>query len=206
MENNNLRTIMKNQYLFSTALAIAVVSVGCQKNETPMDNPPATNNPSVSDSIKTGSSNAWESTKSVATNTWANVKEGSTNAWAKTKEVTTNAWENLKETLQPAADYSYAKKDAFVADAQADLAALDQEIQTWSDKVAASSDSVKADAQAKLNDLKAQRATLDQKLDAVKASTEAGWEDTKTAFVNSYNDTKSSLKQAWQWLNDKLSS
>jgi hypothetical protein len=47
---------------------------------------------------------------------------------------------------------------------------------------------------------------LDQKLDAVKNATEADWNDAKTAFQNFYDDVKSPLKQAWQWLNDKLNS
>ena len=37
-------------------------------------------------------------------------------------------------------------------------------------------------------------------------ATAADWDDTKTAFQNSYDDLKNSIKQAWQWLADKLSS
>ncbi len=184
---------MKNQYLLIVTISIAAVAVGCNKSNTTMDDSNATNTAtSMADSTKTGVSNAWESTKNVATN-----------AWAKTVEVTTNTWQDIKQSLQSSANYTYDKKDAFVADAQADLAVLDQKISALSNKISSGSDSVKADGQAKLQDLETQRSALDKNLDAVKASTETGWNDTKTTFVNAYNATKSSLKQAWQWVNDK---
>jgi hypothetical protein len=194
---------MKKEYLLITALSVAVMAVGCKKTDTTTDDSASTN---TNNSVADTTSNVLDSTKAAATNAWADVKEGSSNAWEKTKEVTTNAWDSVKESLQSSANYTYDKKDAFVADAQADLAVLDQKIKNLSDKVAASGDSVKADAQAKLQDLQTQRTALDKKLDDVKNSTEATWGDTKTAFINSYNDTKSSLKQAWQWLKDKTNS
>jgi hypothetical protein len=39
-------------------------------------------------------------------------------------------------------------------------------------------------------------ATLGQKLDEVKNATEANWNDAKAGFKDSYDDLKSSLKQA----------
>ncbi len=39
---------------------------------------------------------------------------------------------------------------------------------------------------------------LGKKLDDVKNSTEAGWNDAKAGFKNSYDDVKNSLKEAWQ--------
>ncbi len=69
-----------------------------------------------------------------------------------------------------------------------------------SDKVANASDSVKTNEQAKLEQLNAQRADLGKKLDDVKNSTEAGWNDAKAGFKNSYDQVKNSLKEAWQGL------
>jgi hypothetical protein len=178
---------MKKQHLLALVLGVAGLAVGCNKSANSDDNSSATNSSmSVTQEVQ-------------------NIKEGGSNAWEATKEGASNAWASVKLSLQSSANYTYDKKDAFVTDAQADLAVMDQKIKDLSDKVAASSDSVKADAQAKLQDLQTQRTALDKKLDDVKNSSETDWDSTKTAFINSYNDTKSSLKQAWQWLKDKTS-
>ena len=151
---------MKNKPLILGVLAVAMlVTAGCNKTQTSDGYPAAgdTNN-SIADNAKVMATNAWEKTKQVTTNVVANVKEGATNAWANVKERTTNAWANLKESVQSLGDYSYDKKDAFVASASADVDAVDQKIKNLSDKVASASDSVKASAQAKLQELNAKRA------------------------------------------------
>ncbi len=163
---------MKNKPLILLTLATALmVSAGCKKSD-------------MSDSSSISE----------------NANEAATNAWQKTKEVTTNAWAGLKESVQSAADYTYAKKDDFIAHASADVNAMDQKISELSDKAANASDSVKANVQAKLQDLISKRAVLGQKLDDVKKSTEANWNDVKTGFKSSYNDAKESMKQTWQSL------
>ncbi len=171
--------------------AVASVMMGCNKSDsnTAGNMPPATN------SVDVG-------TNQPVTQ---QASDMASNAWAKTKEATTNAWENVKDSLSSAWDYSYDKKDTFVAAATNDMAALDVKLQQFSDKAAAASDSAKADAQAKLQELRAKSADLDQKLDAVKNSTEANWNEAKTGFQSAYEDTKTSVKQAWQWLKDKMS-
>ena len=185
IKNNNPKIIMKKQYLLALVLGVAGLAVGCNKSANPDDSSSATNS-SMS-----------------ATQELQNIKVDSSNAWEETKEGASNAWASVKLSLQSSANYTYDKKDAFVTDAQADLAVMDQKIKDMSDKVASSSDSVKADAQAKLQDLQTQRTALDKKLDDVKNSSEADWDSTKTAFINAYSDTKTSLKQDWQWLKDK---
>jgi hypothetical protein len=187
----------KDTRLVLTALAVATVLTGCKPSNPSDENPGVdTNAPAT---------NGWQKVQETATNAWSDVKEGTSNAWANTKEATTNAWADAKDSWQTN-DYAYDKKDAFVADAKADLDALDQKIKDWSDKVANSTDSVKADAQAKLQELRDKRSGLDQKLDDIKNASEANWNDTKTTFENAYDDTKNSLKQAWQWLKDKVNS
>jgi hypothetical protein len=180
---------MKNKPLILAALAITALAAGCKQSNS-VDQSPAT---------------ATNSTSAI-TNAWQQTKEAATNAWANTKEATTNAWADLKDSMQTSKDYTYDKKDAFVAGARADLDALDQKIKELSAKADTTGDSVKADAQIKLQELRAKRADLDVKLDAVKNATAADWDDTKVAFQNSYDDAKNSLKQAWQWLTDKLNS
>jgi hypothetical protein len=191
---------MKNKSLMFVALAIATCVVGCKQSN------PADENSTASDTNLLSVTQQLQNAKEVATNAWQDTKDATTNAWAKVKEGTTNAWADIKDSMQTTKDYTYDKKDAFVASASADLDALDQKIKELSDKAATTSDSVKADAQTKLQDVRDKRAALDKKLDDVKNATEADWNDAKTAFQNSYDDVKNSLKQAWQWLHDKLNS
>jgi hypothetical protein len=160
MQPIHLKFIMKNPLWLFAIFSIAMLAVGCNQSNSSPDNPPSNNTNSMS-----------------VTQAMQNVREVATNAWEKTKEATTNAWNDVKESMQSAANYSYDKKDAFVADASADLAAMDQEISELADKTANASDDAKADAQAKLQELRAKRAILDQKLTDVKNSTEATWND-----------------------------
>jgi len=181
---------MKNKPLVLAVLTIiTLASAGCSKTETANEYPAAadTNSPS-------------------ATNAWQKTKETATNAWASTKEATKSAWDNVKDSTQTTMDYAYDKKDAFVVKAQADLDALDLKIKELSDKAAAASDSVKADAQARLQDLRDQRTEAGKKLDEAKNSTEANWADMKAGFQHSYDEVKTSVKEAWQWLADKMNS
>jgi hypothetical protein len=180
---------MKSKPLIFAALAVAILTTGCKQSNSANENPTVNDTNSLS-----------------VTQRLQNAKEDASNAWANTKEATTNAWADLKDSMETTKNYTYDKKDAFVASASADLDALDQKIKELSDKAATASDSVKVDAQTKLQDLHDKRADLDKKLDAVKNATESDWNDAKTAFQNSYDDVKNSLKQTWQWLNDKLSS
>jgi len=106
---------MKIKPSILTALAITAFATGCKQSNTADENSTAT-------------TNAWQQTKTAATNDWAAVKQGATNAWANTKEATTNAWADIKDSMQTSKDYTYDKKDAFVADASADLNTLDQKI------------------------------------------------------------------------------
>lgn len=182
---------MKQSQLFIIVLAIGTVAVGCNKS-----------NPTDGSSLPSGTnSNSLSVTQQLE-----NAKDLATNAWQKTKSATTNAWEHAKESLQSAMDYSYDKKDAFVAQASTNLATIDQKIKELSDKAATASDSAKADAQAKIQALREQRAVLNQKLDALKNATAADWDAVKADFTNAYDQMKTSCQEAWQWLTDKLRS
>ena len=191
---------MKNNLQILAALVATMLATGCKPSNQVDENasPSDTNSLSVTQQL--------QNAKEVATNAWQKVKDTTTNAWASGKEGTTNAWADVKESVQSAADYNYDKKDDFVAKANADLNALDQKIQELSDKAATASDSVKNEAQTKLQDLRDKRAELGKKLDAVKNASQADWNELKVGFQTSYDDAKTSLKQAWQWLNDKLNS
>jgi hypothetical protein len=200
IKTHKMKDIMKNKLLILAALAVAISVMGCKQSN------PTDENPGTTDTNSLSVTQQLENAKEAATNAWQKTKEATTNAWASMKEGTTNAWTDTKESLQSAADYTYDKKDAFVAAASADLDALDQKMKELSDKAANASDSVKNEAQTKLQDLRDKRTVLGKKLDDVKNASQADWNELKTGFQTSYDDTKNSLKQAWQWLNDKLSS
>lgn len=186
---------MKKKPLILGTLAVAMlVTAGCTKTET------SNEYPATGDANSLSVTQQLQNVKEVVTNAWQKTKEVTTNVVASVKEDTTNAWANIKESLQAITGYTYDKKDAFVASASADVDAVDQKITELSDKVANASDSVKASAQAQLQDLNAKRAVLGQKLDDVKNSTEANWNDAKTGFKSSYEDVKDSLKQTWRSL------
>jgi len=186
--------------LILAALAIATCIVGCKQSN------PADEDSTASDTNSLSVTQQLQNAKEVVTNAWQKTKDATSNAWSNVNQGTTNAWADIKDSMQATKDYTYDKKDAFMASASADLDALDQKIKELSDKAATANDSVKADAQTKIQGLRDKRAALDKKLDGVKNATEADWNDTKTAFQNSYDDVKNSLKQAWQWLHDKLNS
>jgi hypothetical protein len=191
---------MKSKPLILAAVVIATLASGCKQSN------PAEENPATRDTNSSAVTQQLQNAGQTVTNVWRNVKDAATNAWENTKEATTNAWVDLKDSLQATKDYTYDQKDSYVASASVDLDMLDRKIKDLSDKVATASDSVKGGAQTKLQELRGKRADLGQKFDSVKNSTEADWNDSKTAFQNSYDDVKNSLKQAWQWLDDSLSS
>ena len=179
---------MKSRSLIFAALLVAALTAGCKKTNPADETPPPGDNNSTS----------------TITQQLQNAKEMATNAWLKTKETTTNVLESVKESVQSAADYTFDKKDAFTAKASSDLDALDQNIKELGDKAATGADSIKADAQAKLQDLRDKRGVLQQKLDDVKNAPATNWNEAKASFQQSYDDMKTSVKAAWQWLNDKL--
>jgi hypothetical protein len=191
---------MKNKLFILAAFAVAVLAIGCKQSN------PTDENPAPSDTNSLSVTQQLDNAKEVATNAWQKTKDTTTNAWASVKEGTTNAWGDIKDSLQTTTDYTYDKKDAFVAAASADLDALDQKIKGLSDKAATASDSVKNEAQTKLQDLRDKRMALDKKLDDVKNAGQADWNELKVGFQTSYDDAKTSLKQTWQWLANKMNS
>ena len=179
---------MKNKPLTYAAFAITLLATGCKQSNQADEY----STPNVTNSLS-------------ASQQMQNVKETASDAWQKVKNTTTNVWADVKESMRPAANYTYEKKDDFVAGAKADLNALDQKIKEFSDKAASADDSVKNAAEAKLQDLQGKRMELDKKLDDAKNATQANWDEMKVGFQASYNNMKASIKQAWQWLANKLS-
>jgi hypothetical protein len=156
---------MKNKSLTIVVLAILAIAAGCKKSdEVPAPSSAVSNSPSAQQALQS------------------------------VKEATKDAVENVKQAVQSGVDYTYARKEEFVAKAQADLYSLDQKMKEFSDKASAAAEPVKTEAQNKLQELKNKRTDLDRKLEDVKAATQDNWNDARATFQKAYDDVKDSLK------------
>ena len=109
-----------------------------------------------------------------------------------------------KQAAQDMKDYTYAQKAEFVAAMQAQLAALNQDLDQLSAKVEKASDAIKAEAQPKLQVLRDQMAHLNKQLDEARNATESTWDSVKGGFRKAYEASKEGFQQARQWVSDKI--
>ena len=109
-----------------------------------------------------------------------------------------------KQAAQDMKDYTYAQKTEFVDAMQAQLAALNRDLDQLAAKVESSSDAVKAEAKPKLQALRDQTAQLNKQLDEVKNATESSWDSVKNGFKKAYESSKDGFNQARQWVSDKI--
>ncbi|HEU6448212.1 MAG TPA: hypothetical protein VFV23_07235 [Verrucomicrobiae bacterium] len=133
-----------------------------------------------------------------------NPPAASSGSWQNVKTNATQSWHDIKETLGASADYTFQKKDEFVAKAKTDLKALDAKIKELSKKTSSSTGDTKAAAQDKMKKLKVERAELAKKLKEAKAATADDWDKAKAGFTNGYAQVKQSVKDAWDWASDKM--
>lgn len=153
-----------------------------------------------------GLAGKWQSAKERGSNAWEDVKSSSVQVWENAKEGSSNAWSSLKNDVSSTSaktNYIFAKKDAFVAQAGVELTNLDEKIRQLSDKTANATASVKAEAEQKLQSIESQRGELNQKLDSAKKASQEDWNKTQAGFQKAYDDTKNSVKSAWDWLKSK---
>ena len=109
-----------------------------------------------------------------------------------------------KQTAQDMKEYTYAQKAEFVTTMQAQLTALNQDLDQLSAKVEKASDAVKAEAKPKLQALRDQTAQLNKQLDEAKNATEPTWDSVKGGFKKAYESSKEGFQQARQWVSDKI--
>ena len=109
-----------------------------------------------------------------------------------------------KQAAQDMKDYTYAQKSAFVETMQAQLAALNRDLDQLAAKIETSSDAVKAEAKPKLQAVRDQTAQLNKQLDEVKNATESTWDTVKNGFKKAYESSKDGFNQARQWASDKI--
>jgi hypothetical protein len=109
-----------------------------------------------------------------------------------------------REAVQAANDYAYAQKTEFVEKMKLELALLKQELDRLTTRVDNSSGATKEEAKSKLQSVRDRSDELHKKLDEVKNSTESTWEDVKAGMKNGFDELKSSLKHASEWVSEKL--
>jgi len=118
------------------------------------------------------------------------------------EQTTSQQFDKVEAKTQQAAqdmkDYTYAQKAAFVETMQAQLTALNQDLDQLASKVEKSSDTAKAEAKPKLQVLRDQADKLNQQLDKAKNATESTWDDVKAGTKKAYNELKDGFQQAKQ--------
>jgi len=109
-----------------------------------------------------------------------------------------------KQAGQELKDYDYAHKTEFVVSMQAELDAINRELDALAAKVANSSDAAKADAEPKLQALRDQSARLASQLDNATNADESTWSEVKSGFRTGYAELKDGFNQAGEWISDKI--
>ena len=109
-----------------------------------------------------------------------------------------------KQAAQDMKDFTYAQKAEFVKVMQAQLDALNKDLDQLAAKIDKSSDAVKAEAKPKLQALRDQAAQLNKQLDEAKNATESTWDSVKAGFSKAYDATKDGFNKARQWVSDKI--
>ncbi len=109
-----------------------------------------------------------------------------------------------KEAAQDMKDYAYAQKTEFVDKMQAQLAALNRDLDQLAARIEKSTDAAKAEAKPKLQALRGQADKLNQQLDKAKNATESTWNDVKAGASKAYGELKDGFQQARQWVSDKI--
>jgi small-conductance mechanosensitive channel len=109
-----------------------------------------------------------------------------------------------KQAAQDMKDYTFAQKDEFVKAMQAQLDALNKDLDQLSAKIDSSSDAVKTEAKPKLQALRDQATQLNKQLDEAKNATESTWDSVKAGFTKAYDSTKDGFNKARQWVSDKI--
>ena len=109
-----------------------------------------------------------------------------------------------KQAAQDMKDYTFAQKAEFVKAMQAQLDALNKDLDQLAAKIDKSSDAFKAEAKPKLQALRDQAGQLNKQLDEARNATESTWDSVKSGFSKAYDATKNGFNQARQWVSDKI--
>jgi len=105
-------------------------------------------------------------------------------------------WSGVKQDTQAAKDYTYEKKDEYRSRLEYQLLELDAKTEELKGKAANASESVKREFDKDMSELSRQKAVLNQKLESVKSSSAAAWEDTKAGAESAWDSVKRTYERA----------
>jgi Skp family chaperone for outer membrane proteins len=112
--------------------------------------------------------------------------------------------QHTREAEQEMIDYSYAQRSDFSKRMQANLDAINRDLDQLSVSLASSSETVKTESRPRMEALRAQSATLKQQLDEVNQANESTWAEVKIAIKKGYGNLKQGFNDARQWTSDKI--
>ena len=107
-----------------------------------------------------------------------------------------STWSGVKQDTQAAKDYTYEKKDEYRSRLEYQMQELDAKTEELKGKAANASESVKREFDKDMSDLSRQKAVLKEKLDSVKSSSAAAWEDTKAGAESAWDSVKRTYERA----------
>ena len=107
-----------------------------------------------------------------------------------------STWSGVKQDTQAAKDYTYEKKDEYRSRLEYQLLELDAKTEELKGKAANASESVKREFDKDMSELSRQKAVLKEKLDSVKSSSAAAWEDTKAGAESAWDSVKRTYERA----------
>jgi len=107
-----------------------------------------------------------------------------------------STWSGVKQDTQAAKDYTYEKKDEYRSRLEYQMQELDAKTEELKGKAANASESVKREFDKDMSELSRQKAVLKEKLDSVKSSSAAAWEDTKAGAESAWDSVKRTYERA----------
>jgi hypothetical protein len=105
-------------------------------------------------------------------------------------------WSGVKEDTRAAKDYTYEKKDEYRSRLEYQMQELDAKTEELKGKAANASESVKREFDKDMSELSRQKDVLKQKLESVKSSSAAAWEDTKAGTESAWDSVKRTYERA----------
>jgi chromosome segregation ATPase len=109
-----------------------------------------------------------------------------------------------KATTMELKDYTFDHKAEFVAHMQAQVDALNKNLEELSAKIEKSTDAIKLEAKPKLQALRDQVSQLNKQLDEVRNGTQSTWDSVKATTAKAFDSAKDGFQQSRQWLSDKI--
>jgi outer membrane PBP1 activator LpoA protein len=102
----------------------------------------------------------------------------------------------MKEDTHQAVDYTYEKKDEYQRALAEQMRSLDAKTEELKVKAGRASDSAKAQFNRSLETLDREKAVLNQKMEAVKTSTAATWNDVKAGADSAMTSVQRAYERA----------